>query len=82
MGRPEYIHCIADTRADKKNLTLCGTLDYGFMFVNIDHAYYNHLNKGRVMVCEECAKKLTDSFHEMYIYSCLKPDEVDLKEEE
>lgn len=81
MTRPDYIKCIADTRADKKHTTLCKKECYDFMFVDIDHAFYSHLNESRFVVCVDCAVEVKAAFDEMFIESLECPDEIeDIKE--
>lgn len=52
--RPEWIACIADTRADLKTKMLCGRWVEGFSFLDIDHAANEGRRKGRLVPCPEC----------------------------
>jgi hypothetical protein len=61
--RPEYVTCIQHTHAERKGTTWCGR-PLGplgeFCFVDIDHAAYERLRGGRLLVCPECARIVTE----------------------
>jgi hypothetical protein len=54
--RPDYVKCVQHTHADKKNQTWCGrsTDQFEWTFVNLDHAAYNALQGGRLVLCDNC----------------------------
>lgn len=56
MSRPDFIKCIEHTHADKVGQSWCGRdVRLEFRFENIDHAAYNALNGGRLLICPDCA---------------------------
>lgn len=60
--RPDYVTCVAHTHAHKKNESWCGRfVNTEFHFQNIDHAAYNAMNEGRLLVCPECHKKIIET---------------------
>ncbi len=64
MERPEWIKCIRQTHEEKKRLSWCGKdITFGFRewaFVDIDHAAYNNLSKGRLLPCPDCVKVIAE----------------------
>lgn len=64
MSRPEYVKCIAATHVDRIGRSLCerriGSNVDGelrateFVFVDIDHWFYNNAKKGRLLGCPQC----------------------------
>lgn len=63
--RPEYIKCIAHTHADKIGQSLCGRAIGSkgpdgelrareFVFIAIDHWFYNEVAGGRLIGCNDC----------------------------
>ncbi len=54
--RPDYIHCIAHTHADKKRTTYCGRKieSFEWVFNGIDHAANTRMNKDSLLVCPQC----------------------------
>lgn len=64
MSRPDYVHCVGfrdSIRAWQK--TWCG-VDHGIaepFFVDVDHAALNGEAEGRLMVCEECRRKIIEA---------------------
>jgi hypothetical protein len=55
-NRPDHIHCIAHTHAEKAGTAWCGrTLEpFEWRFLDIDHAAYNGLAQGRTQTCAAC----------------------------
>ena len=67
--RPEYVKCIASTHGDKIGESLCGRRigspdNAGnlraseFIFEDIDHWFYNAIQQGRLLGCEQCLDKI------------------------
>jgi hypothetical protein len=57
--RPEYVSCVLLGRADQKHRTWCGRQELGFAFVDAGHAALHVHQRGRLLVCQECADALT-----------------------
>lgn len=61
-GRPEWVHCIRHTHADKQKLSWCERpMPYpavigGFAFQDLDHAAYSLLAKDRILPCPDCLR--------------------------
>lgn len=56
--RPEWVTCVADTRADHKGFAWCGRPIRGFSFADAEHAAQNGRNEGRLTVCPGCRDRL------------------------
>lgn len=57
-ARPDYVKCIKHTHANMKNSWCNRRLFAEFAFVDIDHAAYNALSKGRLVACPECVSAI------------------------
>lgn len=56
--RPEWITCVKHDVGEShplRNKTWCGERAVGFCFVSADHATYNKMNGGRLVICAECS---------------------------
>lgn len=68
--RPDYVVCIAETRAGRVGKSLCGRavgfernaefFCYGFAFLSIDHWFHNAQNGGRLVGCPQCVAKIAE----------------------
>lgn len=59
----EYIKHIKDeVESNKQGYTvaICGERVGGWLFENIDHAFYNNKAKGRSLPCPKCVEKVTE----------------------
>jgi hypothetical protein len=60
--RFDYIKCIRHTHADKRQMTWCGLpVSYDFVFESIDHAAYNSLDEGRLLICPKCSEAIREA---------------------
>ena len=58
----DYRKHIQHTHADLKDRSWCGQEILDWAFVSIDHAAYNSLQKGYLLVCEDCIEKVKRAF--------------------
>jgi hypothetical protein len=69
MCRPEYVHCVGfgnAVRTDGKS-TWCGnTHELKPFFQDVTHAALNGEQEGRLIVCPECLKAITDALNNGY----------------
>lgn len=57
----EYQHHIADTRADRKGMAICGARLIHWHYMDIDHAFLS-APLDRIQPCPDCAKKVIAVF--------------------
>ena len=52
--------CIRQTHAERSTMSWCGRRiePFEWTFTDVDHALYNILNQGRILVCPDCKKVL------------------------
>lgn len=61
--RPDWIVCVSDTHADRRNMAWCGRRVSGFAFVDADHAAQNGRAEERLVTCPECAAALVKALN-------------------
>ena len=62
----EVVKHIAETHADRIGTTICGRRlgPTEFYFVDIDHAFNNARNRGRLLTCKRCIAEVAKQFRE------------------
>jgi hypothetical protein len=58
--QPDYVVCIKHTNNVNEGETWCGKKTVGFVFQGIDHAAYARMNGGRLLVCPDCQKAVSE----------------------
>jgi hypothetical protein len=58
--RPEYVKCIRHASTKKNHLSWCGRRIVGWAFTSIDHAVLTIEQRGRLVPCPGCAKKIRE----------------------
>lgn len=61
--RPEYVKCIRHTHEERKRTSWCGREiePFEFAFTDIDHAAYERMRHGRLLICPECLKAVVET---------------------
>ena len=59
----DYQKHIADTHADRAGKTLCGvSIGLNWVFMEVDHAFQNARNEGRLVPCPDCLSAVLAAF--------------------